>query len=150
MRTWIATPAEAPDVARLLAAFRSWYEVDEPSDAAFLASVERIIVDPTTTEFLLGAAGDGPPDGVVAMRFRHSVWTSADDCWIEDVYVADAARGTGLGRTLVRAALDHARARGCKRAELDVDDVNVPARTLYESLGFAEKHGGSACMGVSL
>lgn len=150
-RVWIADPSEAPHVARLLAAFRSWYGSDWPSDNAFLAGVEGLITEPRSTQYLLGSADDdSPPAGVVQLRFRHSIWTASDDCWIEDVYVADDARGTGLGRALVQFALDHARERGCGRAELDVDDVNGPARGLYESLGFAEKHGGSACMAVSL
>ncbi len=150
-RIWIADPAEAPEVARLLAAFRTWYGVEWPSDNAFLAGVEGLIEDRRSTVFLLGSADDdSPPAGVVQLRFRHSIWTASDDCWIEDVFVAEDARGTGLGRALVQRALDLARERGCGRAELDVDDVNEPARKLYESLGFGEKHGGSACMGVAL
>ena len=40
---------------------------------------------------------DGRPDpaGVCQLRYRLSVWTASHDCWLEDLYVTDEARGTG-------------------------------------------------------
>jgi GNAT superfamily N-acetyltransferase len=133
-RVWRAAPDEAPAVARLLVAFRDWYGKSEPPAEEFRASVRRLMDDPST-EYLLG--GGEPPSGVLQLRFRWSVWTSAEDSWVEDVYVDEAARGSGLGRALVEAACERARARGCKRIELDVDEGNAAARALYESLGFS-------------
>lgn len=133
-------------VARLLVAFRDWYGSDWPSDNAFLAGVEGLM-DDLRTEFLLGAPDDdSPPCAVVQLRYRHSIWTASDDAWLEDLFVTEQARRSGLGKAMVLAALDRAEQRNCRRIELDVDDVNAPARALYESLGFAEKHGGSALM----
>ncbi len=60
--------------------------------------------------------------------------------------MTEEARRTGLGKAMVLGAIDRAEQRDCRRIELDVDDVNEPARALYQALGFAEKHGGSACM----
>ncbi len=50
----------------------------------------------------------------------------------------------GFGRALVEFALERARQRGCRRAELDVNEANSAAVALYEALGFAVKnpHGG--------
>ena len=109
-----------------------------PSHAAVLGSVERLLADPQT-EFLL--AGD-PPVGVAQLRYRWSVWTESEDAWLEDLFVSADARGRGLGRALVEAAFERARARGCARIELDTGEGN-PARRLYEELGFVRK-GGSA------
>ncbi len=50
----------------------------------------------------------------------------------------ESARGTGLGRALVTAALERARERGCRRVELDTSEGNTPALALYHSLGFDE------------
>jgi ribosomal protein S18 acetylase RimI-like enzyme len=141
MRIWQASPSEAADVARLLAAFRDWFGSDWPDDASVLASVERLI-GREDTEYLLGAT-DGAPVGVVQLRYRWSVWSDAQDCELEDLYVADAARGSGLGRALVEAALERAREHGCRRIQLDVSTENPPAFALYESLGFVTgKLGG--------
>jgi ribosomal protein S18 acetylase RimI-like enzyme len=133
-------------VAGLLAQFRQWFGYDEPHDDPLLASVERLLRDPNT-DYLLGAAGDGAPSGVVQQRYRHSVWTGSDDAWLEDLYVADAARGTGLGRALTEYAIERARERGCGRIQLDVNFANEAARALYESLGFSpwqDHPGGDA------
>jgi ribosomal protein S18 acetylase RimI-like enzyme len=135
MRIWRAGREEAGDVARLLVAFRDWMGRDWPGDDSIRASVERLIGDPDT-EYLLAADGNGPPAGVAQLRYRWTVWWAAEDCWIEDVFVAESARGTGLGRALVQGALDRAAERGCRRVDLDTDHDNIPARRLYESLGF--------------
>jgi RimJ/RimL family protein N-acetyltransferase len=50
-----------------------------------------------------------------------------------------AARGHGLGRALMTAALAEARRRGLERVELDVFASNVRAVALYESLGFVRE-----------
>ena len=133
----LATSDDAEHVARLMIAFRNWTNRSEPGDDSFRASVRRLLEDPST-EYLLG--GD-PPAGVVQLRFRYGIWYAAPDCWLEDLYVADAARGSGLGRALVEAAFARARERGCARVELDVNEANEPAIALYEALGFSSGSG---------
>jgi ribosomal protein S18 acetylase RimI-like enzyme len=134
---WPAGPAEAAEVTRLLIAFRDWLGTKAPDDAAFAASVALLSED-RSTEFLLGrVASDDPPCGVCQLRFRHSIWTSAPDCWLEDLYVEDAARGRGVGRSLVVLAMERASARGARRIELDTNEHNHGAIALYESLGFS-------------
>jgi ribosomal protein S18 acetylase RimI-like enzyme len=123
-------------VSVLIAAFRSWWGKDEPTLEQIRATTALLIDDPNT-EFLLAAPGDGTPAaGVCQLRYRLSVWTGADDCWLEDLYVDESARGTGLGRALVKAAFERARVRGCRRIELDVNETNTDAIAFYESLGF--------------
>ena len=128
----IADTTDAEAVAGLLTNFRDWIGRPEPDAAEILASVRRLIEDPDT-EYLL--AGD-PPEAVCQLRYRHSVWTASDDCELEDLYVREAARGSGLGRLLVEAALERARARGCGRILLDTGEANEPALALYRSFGF--------------
>jgi ribosomal protein S18 acetylase RimI-like enzyme len=128
----LATEEDAGDVARLMTGFRDWQGRKEPSDASIEQSVRRLIRDPNT-EYLLG--GD-PPAGVLQLRFRHSVWTGTDDAHLEDLFVDESMRGSGLGRALVEAALERARRRGCARIELDANEANEPALRLYRSVGF--------------
>ena len=134
--TWAATPAEAPVVARLLCEFRDWWGNAEPSDELMLASVERIM-EGGDGEYLLGAtAPGGEPEAVCQIRFRCSVRKTAEDCWLEDLYVREAVRRGGLGRALVEAAVARVQARGCRRIELDVNEDNKAARGLYSACGF--------------
>jgi GNAT superfamily N-acetyltransferase len=135
---WKAQPHEAETVAALLVAFRDHNGHDWPSENAFLASVEKLI-ETVDTEFLLAAPDeDSPPGGVCQLRFRHSVWTAAPDCWLEDLFVSESARRGGVGQALVELAIARATERGCRRIELDTNEGNAPALALYHRLGFSE------------
>jgi ribosomal protein S18 acetylase RimI-like enzyme len=128
----LATLADLDHVARLMAGFRDWQGRTEPNDASIRATAERLLADPDA-DFLLG--GD-PPAGVCQLRYRLSIWTGVEDCCLEDLFVDDSARGSGLGRALLDAALERARERGCARVELDANEANGPALALYRSVGF--------------
>jgi GNAT superfamily N-acetyltransferase len=130
----VAEQADAPRVAELMTAFRNHIDRSEPSDAEIRSTVERLLADPNT-EFLLA------DEGVCQLRYRLSVWTSTEDCWLEDLYVTDGARGTGIGRALIEAAFDRARARGCERVQLDVDFANTRAIEVYKAAGFGTEPG---------
>jgi GNAT superfamily N-acetyltransferase len=136
-RVRLAQPQDSAIVTRLMAAFRDHLRLGGPSDAEIATGAEILLADPET-EFLLGAPDDGaPPAGVAQLRFRYGIWRAGGDCLLEDLFVDASARGTGLGRALVAATLERARARGCRRLELDVNERNETARRLYESFGFS-------------
>jgi ribosomal protein S18 acetylase RimI-like enzyme len=134
VRVWVAAEDEAAEVAGLMAAFRDWLGYDDPADGEIRDVVDRLIRDPHT-DYLLGAVDDGPA-GVCQLRYRLCVWTGTDDCWLEDLYVRDEARGAGLGRALVDKAVERARERGCRRMDLDVNEQNGEALAFYERMGF--------------
>jgi GNAT superfamily N-acetyltransferase len=142
---WRAEPHEAEVVGQLLIDFRNHLKVDWPSDNAFLAGVDRLIEDPNTL-YLLGAPdADSPPQGIAQVRFRFGVWWAAEDAALEDLFVREEARGTGLGRALLTATIEHARRRGCRRIELDANEDNAAAQALYRSVGFDaqdDRYGG--------
>jgi GNAT superfamily N-acetyltransferase len=136
----LATSADAPLIAELIGEFRDWWGYDGPSDESLGRGVPRLLEDPDT-DFLL--AGE---DGVCQLRYRYGLWLESEDCELEDLYVRERARGSGLGRALVEAAVERALARGCGRIQLDTNEGNEAARALYESLGFsawAETPGGN-------
>jgi GNAT superfamily N-acetyltransferase len=139
---WLAEPEEAALVAGLLVEFREHLGHSSPADGSFLASVQ-LLIERGDTEYLLAAGDVGEaPQAVCQLRFRHSVWTGADDCWLEDLFVRREARRSGLGRALVSVALERARQRGCLRVELDTNEDNESAIGLYESLGFSATSKG--------
>lgn len=128
----VAPPSDAEEVARLLAGFRRFYGSDEPSDAEMLAVVSQLIGTPDAEYLLVG----DPAAGVAQVRYRLSVWTGAEDCWVEDVFVEEEARGQGLGRKLIEGCVERARSRGCRRIQLDANEKNTGALALYRSVGF--------------
>jgi ribosomal protein S18 acetylase RimI-like enzyme len=138
-RVWVAGDEDLDAVSDLVAAFRDWWAKDQPPLEQIRETVRVLLEDPAT-DFLLAAAGDGdPPAGVCQLRYRLSVWTGTDDCWLEDLYVHGGARGGGLGRALVTAAAERAAARGCRRMELDVNEANTAALAFYGQLGFSSE-----------
>ncbi|MFF8729164.1 GNAT family N-acetyltransferase [Streptomyces sp. NPDC015171] len=68
--------------------------------------------------------------------------TAAFEPWnarltVRDIEVAPAWRGKGVGRTLMRHAVDFARERGAGHVWLEVSNVNAPAVRAYLRMGFA-------------
>ena len=61
----------------------------------------------------------------------------SDRVWLLDIlYVRPAARGSGIGVELVRAAAEYVQSQGADTLALDVLESNAGARKLYDRLGF--------------
>jgi len=98
-------------------------------DLAFQGFEEELAALPDGYDVLL-LAGE---DGCVGVRpFADGV------CEMKRLYVRPSARGTGLGRALAVAAVEHARALGYRVMRLDTMPAMGAAQALYESLGFVE------------
>ena len=61
---------------------------------------------------------------------------------IEGVRVAADCRSTGVGRRMLRWAIDQSRKRGCHLVQLTTDKTRPDALHFYESLGFVASHVG--------
>ncbi|MGC9501910.1 N-acetyltransferase family protein [Streptomyces sp. WG7] len=79
---------------------------------------------------------DGAVVGYVRLGFPTPLASNTHVRQIRGLAVSDAARGNGVGRALVRAAVDDARHKGFRRITLRVLGHNTAARGLYESEGF--------------
>ena len=88
--------------------------------------------------FLLAGGG---PYGFAEIRFRPSLITGALDAYLEELYVAPARRGWGLGRALLEAAMETARGQGATHMDLGTSEDDTAARALYESAGFTNREG---------
>jgi [ribosomal protein S18]-alanine N-acetyltransferase len=64
-------------------------------------------------------------------------WLILDEAHITSVTVAKSHRGLGYGREQMHQLNKLARDAGARTMTLEVRESNLPARRLYESLGFA-------------
>ncbi|HYJ28000.1 MAG TPA: GNAT family N-acetyltransferase [Nocardioides sp.] len=133
----LAMGAEALAVAgQLLHAFNTEYDDPSPGAAALANRLEQLVTDGATEVLLLGEA-----DGIAVLRFRPSLWSLAEECYLAELYVVPGRRGSGLGRTLLRACVERAVARGCDVIDLSTSEDDVAARHLYEAEGFRRTEG---------
>jgi len=131
-----AEAADAAAVARLLHDFNTEFGDPTPGVAALTERAGEMIA---AEEMIVMLAGEGP-EGLAQLRLRPSVWSGALDAYLEEVYVAPAHRGRGIGRALLESVLEVARAQGATRIDLGTSETDTAAIGLYESCGFS-KHG---------
>jgi ribosomal protein S18 acetylase RimI-like enzyme len=132
-----ATPDDAPDVARLLHDFNTEYDDFTPGVEVLTRNARQMLA---SGEMVVLLAGDGP-DALAELRFRKSVWTARLDAYLEELYVVPGLRGRGIGRALLREAMEVARAEGAAHMDLGTSEDDEAARALYESEGFTNREG---------
>ncbi len=133
-----AEAADAAAVARLLHDFNTEFGDPTPGVAALTERAGEMIA---AEEMIVMLAGEGP-EGLAQLRLRPSVWSGALDAYLEEVYVAPAHRGRGIGRALLESVLEVARAQGATRIDLGTSETDTAAIGLYESCGFSNlEHG---------
>lgn len=77
--------------------------------------------------------------GVVHCVIHRGTWSIGDFCYLEDLFVSEAARGQGVGRALIEAVYARADELGCGRVYWLTHESNVTARKLYDQV--AEHRG---------
>jgi GNAT superfamily N-acetyltransferase len=80
---------------------------------------------------------DGAAIGFALFFHNFSTFEGRPGIYLEDLFVAPEARGSGAGKALLRHLAQLARDRGCARLEWSVLDWNEPAISFYRSLGAA-------------
>ena len=71
--------------------------------------------------------------GFALFFHNYSTWMGKPGIYLEDLYVDEKARGSGLGKNLMAALAKLAQERGCERLELSVLDWN-PTRNFYHAI----------------
>ena len=117
--------------------------VDEGDLDAVAALEARCFTNPWTRELLARELAQSDVAYVFLARTPDaplvgfcSCWIIADELHINTMAVDEPFRGQGIGTQLMRYVMEEAARRGAIRATLEVRASNLPARRLYESLGF--------------
>jgi ribosomal protein S18 acetylase RimI-like enzyme len=129
--------ADAEAIGQLLHRFNSEFDEPTPGPRRLAERILQLIEDGQVT-VLVGGTG---PDGLAVLRFRPAIFSEALECYLAELYVVPERRGHGLGRALMEAAIELARAEGANYMDLGTSEDDVAARALYESLGFSNREG---------
>jgi GNAT superfamily N-acetyltransferase len=132
----IVTEDDLPDLLPLMRRYCDFYEVDPPDDG--LLSLSRILIaDPELQGLQLIARDD--EDGH-AVGFATIFWTwstlSANRLGVmNDLFVAEDARGGGVADSLIAACAERCRERGVPELAWQTAHTNRRAQAVYERVG---------------
>ncbi len=118
----------------LIAAYQRFYEVEGIDDERNRAFFRRFLA-PSDDGLLLGAWDGERPVGYACLYWTFTSLVPAEIVLMNDLYVAEEARGRGVGRALIDAAAGVARARGAHHLEWVTAPDNITAQRLYDSTG---------------
>jgi GNAT superfamily N-acetyltransferase len=79
-------------------------------------------------------ADDGQLLGLVHYLYHRSTIAIGPNCYLQDLFTAEAARGKGVGKALIEAVYDVARAAGCGRVYWHTRETNLTAQRLYNQV----------------
>ncbi len=134
----LAAP-DAPGFAPLWQAYLAFYRVG--LDPAVSARTWARLMDPESpVKARVAVDTDGRLLGFAIHHHHPSTWVMGDDCYLEDLFVADAARGQGIGRALIEDLIALSRLKGWHRLYWHTDEGNARARALYDSYASADGH----------
>jgi GNAT superfamily N-acetyltransferase len=128
---------ERVDWEPLWKGYQAFYKVVIPDETTAVTWAR--LHDPAEPMFALGAYLEDRLCGIVHYLYHRSCWTVGDYCYLQDLFVAEGARGRGLGRALIDAVEERARAAGASRVYWLTHETNARARELYDRL--AERSG---------
>ncbi|UGB38105.1 GNAT family N-acetyltransferase [Frateuria soli] len=120
-------PATVSDLDALVALELHAFRGDRMSRAQY----RRHLASPRATVLVADTPGEGLL-GSALVFFR----TGSSRARLYSIATAAAARGRGIGASLLAAAEDAARARGCRALRLEVRMDNIAAMALYERAGY--------------
>ncbi len=125
------TPADRSRWAELWTGYLTFYNTVLPPEI-YDATWARLLAD--TELHGLALRQDGRMVGLAHYLFHPHGWTTQPACYLQDLFVDPAVRGTGGGRALIEAVAGAARARGAGRFYWTTQEDNAVARRLYDRL----------------
>ena len=129
-----ARPGDVPDVLALVRELAT-YEREPDAVETTGQMLHDALFGPSPVASCHVAVLDGQVVGMALWYVTFSTWKGVPGLWLEDLFVRESARGTGLGRGLLQTLAAVCVDRGYARFEWWVLDWNAPAIGFYASLG---------------
>lgn len=126
-------PDDKAEWRRLWTAYLAFYNTTVP-ETVYASTFARLLGDDPQDFSALVAERDGALVGLVHFLFHRHAWKVENVCYLQDLYVDPATRGTGLGRQLIEAVYSAADAAGAPAVYWLTQDFNAQARLLYDRI----------------
>jgi GNAT superfamily N-acetyltransferase len=124
-------PTDEADWRQLWSDYLAFYET-AVSEEVYASTFARLLgPDPQDFNCMI-AEVDGQPVGLAHYLFHRHGWKIENVCYLQDLFVASTARGTGTGRALIEAVYAAADAAGAPAVYWLTQDFNHSARLLYD------------------
>ena len=127
--------------ANLLHDFNVEYDEPAPAPHELATRLAELIDGDHVTVLLAREHETGTAAGVAVMRVQPSVWSSAQEAYLAELYVVPGQRGQGYGRELITEVIRAARERGADYVFVITSEEDRLAQRLYESAGFRRTEG---------
>jgi GNAT superfamily N-acetyltransferase len=98
--------------------------------------------DPAEPVFALVAEDGGRMVGIVHYLYHRSTSRLNGVCYLQDLYTVEDRRGAGIGRRLINAVYDAARAAGSSRVYWQTQRTNAAGRLLYDKVASHDDTAG--------
>ena len=129
------TEADLDDLLPLMRGYCDFYEVG-PSDDDLLAMSRTLIGDPEREGVQLIARGpDGGAGGFATIFWTWTTLSASRLAVMNDLFVAEDARGGGTADALIAACAERCRERGVDSLEWQTAQDNFRAQAVYERVG---------------
>lgn len=125
--------ADRPAWERLWRAYLTFYEATLP-DSMVELTWSRLLTEGEDPRGFCAVDGETLV-GIVHYLFHRSCWTAGDYCYLQDLYVDEGRRGSGVGRALIEAVYAAADRHGADYVYWLTQEFNAPARRLYDRIG---------------
>jgi GNAT superfamily N-acetyltransferase len=121
------TEADLPELLPLMRGYCDFYEVD-PSDDALLALARMLIADTDRGLQLIARDDDGRALGFATIFWTWSTLSAAQLGVMNDLFVAQDARGGGWADALIAACVERCRERGVRELAWQTAHTNLRAQ----------------------
>jgi GNAT superfamily N-acetyltransferase len=123
------------EVMPLLRGYCEFYEA-APSEAALRELCEALVGDPDNAGIqLLARLSDGTPVGLATLLWTFATLNAGPIGLMNDLYVAPAARGHGIGTALIEACAGESVHHGAIGLEWYTAPTNTRAQAVYDRTG---------------
>jgi GNAT superfamily N-acetyltransferase len=129
-----AGPGDAPELEQLMLEYVvGFYRYPEPLPGRLRALIDILLQGNEGVQLV--AEQDGTLAGFATLYFTWSTLNASRIAVMNDLYVVEAARGTGIARPLFEACRAEARDRGCAEMTWETAADNLRAQRFYEKVG---------------